>query len=251
MNNRSCPLLCDFPLFSLSGFSSDQAGALQKIYEYIITENKSRRVTNITDPADFVSRHLLDALLVPGLKGFFKAGLRVADLGSGGGFPGLILALAFPDARFVLIDSQEKKCMVMQELVKVSGLNNVSIMRGRFEELARRNGLRAGFDIVTARAVAHLSPLVEYSLPFLRPGGLFIAYKGPDVSIELGQAQNAIKELRGKLTSINPYDVPLMGSAEDGVNTQRVSRTAVLITLASACPKKYPRSDGTPCKNPL
>lgn len=235
-------IIYDSPFFRLSGLDKFSGDALFKIFKHITSGTLKRKVTRILTPDEFLSKHILDALMVPDLNTIIKG--RVADLGSGGGFPGLVLALAFPESHFVLIDSQQRKCEVMDDLIKVGGIKNASVVCGRFEDLAREPELRVSFDTVVARAVSQMPTLVEYALPFLVEQGLFLAYKGPNVEEELICASKALDELMGSVVSKSFYNIPMKNGPE-------VIRSAVVIRVEKLCPEKYPRANGRPLKRPL
>ncbi|MGE5380356.1 MAG: 16S rRNA (guanine(527)-N(7))-methyltransferase RsmG, partial [Methylocystaceae bacterium] len=170
---------------------------------------------------------------------WIMAGQSCLDVGSGGGFPALPLAIAKPQSKFVLIEAEQKKVFWLEEARQEMKLVNVEIIRGRAETLARDGNLREKFDIVTARAVAELRVLLEYTLPFVKVGGKLIAWKGPAAAEELAAARIALSELKGRLKQQMNYEV------------DKEKRCLLIIEKMATTPQKYPRMEGTPKKRPL
>ena len=172
--------------------------------ESVLEKNKHINLTAITDRDEFIRKHYVDSLLCASSAEFRNAN-SVIDVGTGGGFPGIPLAIAFPEKEFVLIDSLNKRIRIINELCENYGIDNVTALHGRAEELGRNSNFRESFDICVSRAVANMSTLSEYCLPFVKIGGTFIAYKGPECSEELNNASNAIRMLGGEVMRIeNP-----------------------------------------------
>jgi 16S rRNA (guanine527-N7)-methyltransferase len=186
-----------------------------------------------------VPRHLLDSMAALCVHKF-KPGERVLDIGSGGGLPGISLAITCPQSAFVLMDSVEKKTRFLSESAAV-GLANVEVWTCRAEEAGQDPDRRASFDTVTARGVAELRVLCEYAFPLLKAGGRLIAYKGPRAPTELSEAHTAISLLGGSQADIRVVDIPFSKRANQMVILQKTGPT----------PRKYPRRVGKPAKNPL
>ena len=208
--------------------------------ESVLEKNKHINLTAITDRDEFIRKHYVDSLLCASSAEVRNAN-SVIDVGTGGGFPGIPLAIAFPEKEFVLIDSLNKRIRIINELCENYGIDNVTALHGRAEELGRNSNFRESFDICVSRAVANMSTLSEYCLPFVKIGGTFIAYKGPECSEELNNASNAIRMLGGEVMRIeNPQfdELPF-------------EHTLIYINKAESTRSKYPRKAGTPSKEPI
>jgi 16S rRNA (guanine527-N7)-methyltransferase len=179
---------------------------------------------------------LLDSLA--GLASLPATG-RVIDIGTGGGVPGLVLAVVRPDLEFTLTDSSQRKTAWVQECVDDLGLPNVVVKTARLEILGRDQEARERYDAVTAKALANLAVLVELAMPLLKIGGLLIAYKGPALPQELAQAERAMHLLKARLAASREYS--LAGK----------SYTIAEIVKTGATASRYPRRDGVPQKTPL
>ena len=205
-----------------------------KIYEQMLIEtNKKFNLTSIDDPKEIRIKHFEDSLTI---KSYINKGMKVLDIGSGAGFPGIPLRIE-KDFDLTLIDSVNKKVNFMNEVIEELKLEKAKAVHVRAEDYAKDH--REEFDMVISRAVANLSTLSEYALPFLKVGGIFIAMKGPKAEEEYEQAQNALKILGGELINIDTID--LYG------NTRKNS----LIKKVRSTKKKYPRGKNQPKKNPL
>lgn len=169
------------------------------------------------------------------------AGERLLDVGTGAGLPGIPLAIAAPDAEVVLLEAVRKKVGFLEGVVRELGLANVRVVWGRAEEFGRREGYRESFDRVAARAVAPLRELVEYTLPFVRLGGLFVAWKGPKAGEEIEEALGAIGVLGGKLQAVEEYRLPRGGDR----------RYLVVVRKERPTAPAYPRRAGVPRRKPL
>lgn len=217
-----------------------RADRLVRLAEMMLAANERIRLTAITEWREVQVKHLLDSL-APLALGFSPApGKQAADLGSGGGFPGLVLAIARPECSFTLIESTQKKAAFLEEARAALGVANVAVRPERSEEAGRADG-REAFDLVTARAVASLPVLVELAFPLLVVGGMLLAWKGPEAADEIGQAANALAKLGGVVVSSTPYALPL----EMGL------RTLVAIEKTEPTPASFPRRPGMAEKRPL
>ena len=205
-----------------------------------LDRNQYINLTAITDRDEFIQKHYIDSLLCTGLKEFRNA-KTVIDVGTGGGFPGVPLAIAFPEKQFVLIDSLNKRIKIINELCESLGILNVKAVHGRAEELARKKDMRQCFDICVARAVANMSTLSEYCLPFVKVGGSFIAFKGPECGDEIDAAANAIKVLGGDISGIKKPKIDELPFEHKLVCISKIKDTT----------SKYPRKAGTPSKEPI
>ncbi|MGE5544857.1 MAG: 16S rRNA (guanine(527)-N(7))-methyltransferase RsmG [Bacillota bacterium] len=166
-------------------------------------------------------------------------GLQVLDVGSGQGLPAIPLAISKPDSQFVLVESDLKKSQFLQGLVSKLELKNVSVIRSRIEDLGNSSAYRSRFDVVTSRAVAGLPTVLEWGLPFLKVGGMLVAWKGIRVEEELSDSEMALEILGGKVHQVKKY---LIGDKE---------RYLVLVRKERECPSQYPRKGGLAKKRPL
>jgi 16S rRNA (guanine527-N7)-methyltransferase len=212
--------------------------------ERIIEINKSVNITRITEKEDFDRRHYIDSLMCC-LSDEFLSSHSVLDLGSGGGFPGVPLAIMFPEKEFVLMDSSAKRMRIVQEIADDLNITNVETIHGRAEEMGRKDDYREQFDLCVSRAVASMSTLSEYCLPFVKTGGCFIAYKGPGSDEEIEESDRAVRILGGKMLRIDEtadtiFSVP-------GNEGHRL----VYVSKENSTPSKYPRGGGKPSKKPL
>ena len=207
---------------------SDSALAqFRAYYEYLEEQNQVMNLTAISGEEDVARLHFLDCASLLGMESF--AGKRAVDVGTGAGFPGLVLKLACPDTDMTLLDSLDKRIGFLRRLCEKLGLEDVPCVHMRAEEAPKE--YRESFDIAVSRAVARLNLLCELCLPLVKVGGVFIAMKGPDIAEELQEAERCIAALGGKTERVEKYTVP-------GTD---VSHSAVVIRKLSATPAKYPR----------
>ena len=211
------------------------------LYDSLLLEwNQKINLTAITDPKEVAVKHMVDSLSA--FDGsLFRDGARVIDVGTGAGFPGLVLKIFFPSMELVLLDSLQKRVKFLENVVSALGLSGVSCVHGRAEETARQEGYRERFDLALSRAVARLSVLAEYTLPFVRIGGSLLALKGAKFAEEMTEAETAAKLLGGDAPTAKPVKLP---GLDDG-------RAIVRIDKIRPTPKAYPRKSGTPEKKPL
>lgn len=202
-------------------------------YAALLAEwNEKINLTAITAPEEIVRKHFVDSLtLLPCLP---EGELRLIDVGTGAGFPGVALAIARPSIRLTLLDSLNKRLVFLQELCGALSIP-VTLVHARAEDGGRKPELREQFDAATARAVAALPTLCEYCLPFVRPGGVFYAMKGPDGTEEAKAAQNAARLLGGRIGA--PRAVRLPG----GPGEETLERLLIPVDKVSATPPSYPR----------
>ncbi len=227
-------------LFSSAGIelSNDAADKLCVYAEYLVEENNKINLTAITEEAEIAEKHFLDcALLLSQVD--LKDGAKVADVGSGAGFPGMVLKIVRPDINITLLDSLGKRVAFLERLAEKLGIE-VTAVHIRAEDAGQNPIYREQFDMVTARAVARLSLLSEYCLPLAKQGGIFAAMKGPAAENEANDADNALKILGGKIEKFIDYSLP-SGDA----------RATVLIKKSSQTPPKYPRPSAKIAKKPL
>ncbi len=208
-------------------------------FDKLIKWNERINLTAITDERDVVIKHFIDSLTI--IK-YLPDGVKsLIDVGTGAGFPGVPVKIIKRNISLTLLDSLEKRIRFLNELVSEIHLTDVNIIHGRAEDLARNPQHREAYDVGTARAVASLTVLSEYILPFIKPGGLFIAMKGSEVKRELDDAQKAISILGGRLESVENFLLP----------SQNIERNIILIKKFRQTPTQYPRKSGKPTRSPI
>ena len=217
--------------------SQDQKKQFITYYEYLVEKNKVMNLTAITEYEEVILKHFLDSLSIVKVSNFDQnklAGKSVIDIGTGAGFPGIPLKIAFPELKITLLDSLNKRVNFLNEVIEMLGLKNVTAVHGRAEDYAKQKEHREKYDICVSRAVANMSTLSEYCIPFVKEGGSFISYKSGKIDEELTQAENAVKILGGKVQDVVKF--PLMDTDMD--------RSFVVIKKVKPTAKKYPRKAG-------
>jgi 16S rRNA (guanine527-N7)-methyltransferase len=220
-----------------------QLDQFRRFRDLLLDANTHINLTAITDPAEVMTRHYLDSLtcLLAVEPAQRARPSRLLDVGSGAGFPALPLAIAFPAWRVTSLEATGKKARFQQEAVAALGLENVTVLTGRAEELARQPEHRGRYDLVTARAVAALPTLLEYCCPFARVGGRVIAPKKGDLADEIAAGVRAAPLLGAKLLAPIAVTIPPLADA----------RVLLVAEQVRACPQQYPRPAGAPAKRPL
>jgi len=206
----------------------------------ILELNEHINLTAIKDPDEFTLKHFVDSVTCYNIPEY-QDGDKILDLGTGAGFPGVPLAILSPEKEFVLVDSLNKRLKIIMKLCDELGIENVTTVHGRAEDLARQEVHREKYDVCISRAVANLNVLSEYCLPFVKNGGYMAAYKGADAEKEVEDAKKAMKILGA--VDYRLHDASI---GESGRNHQ-----ILLVKKGNKTPSKYPRKAGTPVKEPL
>ena len=207
-------------------------------YELLIEKNKVMNLTAITEYEEVIEKHFLDSISLCQVYDLSKP-VKILDLGTGAGFPGVPLKIAFPEVVITLADSLNKRIKFLDEVVETLGLEKVTTIHARAEELARNKEHRESYDLVVSRAVANLSTLGEYCIPFVKMNGDFISYKSGEVEEEVEVAKKAVKILGGQIRDVYKFEL------------SEQKRSFVIIEKVKTTPKTYPRKAGTPSKEPL
>lgn len=224
----------------------DKLDKLFGYYEMVIEKNKVMNLTSITDEDEFITKHIIDSLSIVksiDLAEMLKSGkeYRLIDIGTGAGFPGMVLKIVFPDLDITLFDSLKKRLVFLDEVTAELGLKGICTLHGRAEDYGRDRECREKFDFAFSRAVANMSSLSEYCLPFVKVGGIFAAYKSADSEEEIRKAEGAVTKLGGKIEKIDSFRLP--GSD--------IGRSMAIVRKVRKTPGQYPRKAGIPAKEPL
>ena len=226
----------------LTGFDitiSDEAREkLSRYYELLIEWNEKMNLTAITEPEEVALKHFADSLSLLDYVDI-RQGASVIDVGTGAGFPGMVLRIARPDIRLTLLDSLNKRLLFLEEVCSELGIDDVTLIHSRAED-GSRTELRDSFDYAVSRAVASLNVLCEYDLPYVKVGGSFIAMKGKDAQAETDEAESAVKELCGEIKAVHSFE---LGEAGE--------RCIIEIEKTAPTPDRYPRKSKAIKNKPL
>lgn len=220
--------------------TDQMAEQLYRYYELLVEWNSFMNLTGITEFKEVVQKHFVDSLSIVKIKEM-KTVDNMIDVGTGAGFPGLPLKIVFPHLKVTLLDSLNKRIDFLNEVIKQTGLEQIETIHGRAEDFAKPGMKREQYDLCVSRAVANLSTLSEYCLPYVKIGGTFVAYKSVEAEQEMNDAKSAVFLLGGKMETCENFNLP--GSD--------IHRSLISIKKTGGCAKKYPRKAGMPSKSPL
>lgn len=221
--------------------TNNQIDQFIRYYEMLVETNKVMNLTAITEPVEVIYKHFLDSLSIINIYDLRNKDVKIIDIGTGAGFPGIPLKIAFPQVDIILLDSLGKRIKFLDNVVSELGLEKIECIHGRSEEYGKKIEFREKFDLCVSRAVANLAVLSEFCIPFVKVGGEFISYKAGNCSEEIENSSTAVDKLGGKVSKI----------VEFLLNDTDLSRTFVKISKMKKTPGKYPRKPGTPSKEPL
>lgn len=222
--------------------TSVQQAQFEAYYHLLVEWNEKFNLTALTGYTEVQIKHFLDSLsAAPLLIAGHTNGKRLLDVGAGAGFPGIALAIAFPELRVTLLEATGKKVRFLDEVARALPLENADAVHGRAEEFGQNAKWRGAYDYVTARALSEMRTLVEYALPFARLGGCVIAYKAVGAEEETAKAARGIETLGGRVRAIVPVQL---------ANLDDVRRLVVIDKVAPT-PSMFPRAGGAPKKKPL
>lgn len=217
-----------------------QLQQFERYYELLVEWNKVMNLTAITEYEEVYEKHFLDSLAIVKVEDINKVE-SIIDIGTGAGFPGIPLKIAFPHLKVVLLDSLNKRINFLNTVIEELGLENVETLHGRAEDYAKKAEYREQADLCVSRAVANLSTLSEYCLPYVKVDGKFIPYKSGEITTEADEAKKAVSILGGNVKKILKFHLP----------DSDITRSFVVIEKKKATPKKYPRKAGLPSREPL
>ena len=222
---------------NLDTYSEEKYLKFYKYMIFILEWNKKINLTAIKDYKEFIVKHFVDSLTV---SAFTKGKNKLIDIGTGAGFPGIPLKISNDELDITLVDSVNKKLNVINDAALSSNIEGIKTIHSRIEDLAIKEEHREMYDIVTSRALANMSTLVEYMIPFLKIGGKAICMKGPNYNEELKESKKAIDVLGGYVDEILSFNVG-----------EEYERNIIIIRKKQKTPKQYPRSNGKPLKEPI
>lgn len=211
-------------------------------YELLIDWNSRMNLTAITEFEDVLKKHFIDSLsLISAVSDLAQKQYDLIDVGTGAGFPGIPLKIAFPNLKITLLDSLNKRIQFLNEVICKLELQDIEAVHGRAEDFAKPDQFRERFDLCVSRAVANLATLSEYCIPFVKSGGFFISYKSEKVNVELEEAKKAISVLGGSFQKNIEFLLP----------HSDITRNFIVIQKKNKTPLKYPRKAGLPSKEPI
>lgn len=220
--------------------SDKQQNQFMDYFYMLIETNKAMNLTSIVDEDEVMVKHFIDSLLIVKFVDLNKFGSMI-DVGTGAGFPGIPIKIMFPHIKVTLLDSLNKRLKFLNEVIEKLGLENISTIHGRAEDLGHKKEYRQNYDLCVSRAVANLSTLSEYCIPFIKINGIFASYKALGNAEETDEAKKAISILGAKIDREDAFELPCSD----------MKRKIVCIKKEKETPKKFPRKAGTPSKEPI
>lgn len=220
--------------------TKQQVDQFFEYYRLLVQWNEFMNLTAITEMEEVMEKHFVDSLALS--KAAEVGNIEtLIDVGTGAGFPGIPLKIAYPHLRVVLLDSLNKRVKFLSTVIETLGLTNIQAVHGRAEDAARQKDYREQFDAAVSRAVANMASLSEYCLPFIKVGGVFVPYKSGNIEEELKDAGKAVKTLGGTIRRVEKFQLP----------DTDIERSLVLIEKTERTDKRYPRKAGLPSKEPI
>ena len=220
--------------------SEEMIDKLGVVKEIMLQWNEKVNLTSITEEREVYIKHFLDSATCLAT-GYIKDGMKVIDVGTGAGFPGIPVKILKDQLEMTLLDSLNKRVSYLNEVLKKLGLQNITAIHARAEEAGSSNIHREVYDIVLSRAVASMNVLCEYCMPFAKMGGYFLCQKGPDIGTELEESRSAIKVLGGVVREVLEYQLPF----------SEIKHNIIIIEKVAETPTRYPRKPGKPAANPI
>lgn len=220
--------------------TDQQVGQFFEYYRLLVQWNEFMNLTAITEMEEVMEKHFVDSLALSKAAEVGKIETLI-DVGTGAGFPGIPLKIAYPHLHVVLLDSLNKRVKFLNAVIEALGLTRIQAVHGRAEDAARQKDYREQFDAAVSRAVANMAALSEYCLPFIKIGGVFVPYKSGNIEEELKDAGKAVKTLGGTIRRVEKFQLP----------DTDIERSLVLIEKTERTDKRYPRKAGLPSKEPI
>lgn len=239
MNNSLDQFISDLNTLNIT-LNDQQLSQFVNYFDLLVDWNSRMNLTSITEFDQVLKKHFVDSISLLSYE-IISSSSKIIDVGTGAGFPGIPLKILLPDTEIVLMDSLNKRITFLNEVISNLNLKNICAIHSRAEDLSRNNNHREAYDYCVSRAVANLSTLSEYCLPFVKLGGKFISYKSGDYDKELSDSKNAINILGGNILKVESFNLP----------DTDISRAFVFIEKVNKTTLKYPRKGALPKNKPL